>query len=135
MAVIDCSDCYLAIAVGDGVKRALVRHFRAFIAEALLARGIATASEERADRIDRDAWRLAARVITAVESEVEDTLDETVLSPDPDQVAQAIVAQAVAASVAAIEREYLQDALFGLEALADALGDATAPRESQPSRS
>lgn len=117
MKAIDCTDCYLAIEIGDGVKRALVQHFSRFLARQLTARGVATSGEAPADKLDREAWRLAARVLGEVEAELTAALDETLLAPDPQESAQAILASAVEASVAAVEQRYLADNLLGFEAL------------------
>ena len=129
MTAIDCTDCYLAIAIGDGVKRALVRHFTGFIGGQLAARDIAARSEAALEKIDRDAWRLAARVLSEVEAEVDGALDETLLAPDPQQTVQDILAAAVETAVAEIERHYLRDDLLGLTGLLEKLsGDDLAPR-------
>jgi hypothetical protein len=119
MTAIDCSDCYLTIAMGDGVKRALVRHFASFIASQLAARAVAAQTEPARDKIDRDAWRLAARVLNEVEAEIEGALDETLLAPDPQKTVQDILAAAIEASAAAIEQHYLRDELFGFASLID----------------
>jgi hypothetical protein len=117
MKAIDCTDCYLAIEIGDGVKRALVRHFAGFIGDRLGARAMPARDTVAADKIDRDAWRLAGKVVREVEAEVAGALDETLLAPDPQKSAQEILAAAVEASVAAIEQQYLADDLFGIAAL------------------
>jgi hypothetical protein len=124
MTAIDCTDCYLAIAMGDGVRRALVRHFGRFIGEQLAARDFAPRDENAGDKIDRDAWRLATRVLNEVETELQGALDETLLVPDPQKSAQDILASVVAASVADIEEQYLADALLGFEALLSKLHHA-----------
>jgi hypothetical protein len=123
MTAIDCSDCYLSIAIGDGVKRALVRHFAGFIAGQLAARAVAAQSELAHDKIDRDAWRLAARVLHEVEAEIEGALDETLLSSDPQKTVQDILAAAIEASTAATEQHYLRDDLFGFASLLDKFGN------------
>jgi hypothetical protein len=119
MTAIDCSDCYLSIAIGDGVKRALVRHFAGFIASQLTAREIGAQSETARDKIDRDAWRLAARVLNEVAAEIEGALDETLLSSDPQKTVQDILAAAIEASAAETEQHYLHDDLFGFASLLD----------------
>jgi hypothetical protein len=117
MTAIDCTDCYLAIEIGDGVKRALVRHFAGFIATRLGASRIATREEAVAERLDREAWRLASRVLGEVEAELAGALDETLLVPDPQRIVQEILAKGVEASVEAIEQHYLGDTLLGYPAL------------------
>jgi len=117
MTAIDCTDCFLAIEIGDGVKRALVRHFTGFIATQLAARSVAPESETAREKIDRDAWRLAARVLSEVEAEIDGALDETLLAPDPQKTVQDILATAVESTAAEIERHYLSDDLFGLAGL------------------
>jgi hypothetical protein len=117
MTAIDCTDCYLAIAIGDGVKRALVRHFAGFIASQLAARDVATRTETALEKIDRDAWRLAARVLSEVEAEVDGALDETLLAPDPQKTVQDILTAAIETAVAESEQHYLRDDLFGLTGL------------------
>ncbi|HEY3917562.1 MAG TPA: hypothetical protein VGL83_07200 [Stellaceae bacterium] len=117
MTAIDCTDCFLAIEIGDGVKRALVRHFSRFIGARLAALELACRDDAAADKLDREAWRLAARVLSEVEAEIEGALDENLLAPDPQKSAQEILANAVDASVAAIEQHYLADNLLGFDAL------------------
>ncbi len=121
MTAIDCTDCYLAIEIGDGVKRALVRHFAGFINVRLTASGVSAPSETAAEKIDRDAWRLAARVLNEVESEIDGALDETLLASDPQRTVQEILAAAVEAAVADAEQDYLGDALFGFAGLLENL--------------
>ncbi|HVA15059.1 MAG TPA: hypothetical protein VNF99_17565 [Stellaceae bacterium] len=117
MTPIDCTDCYLAIEIGDGVKRALVRHFSRLIGERLAASDFAARDDATRDKLDRDAWRLATRVINDVEAELSGALDETLLLPDPQKSAQEILAMVVGAAAAAVEQKYFQDDLFGFEAL------------------
>lgn len=117
MTAIDCSDCYLAIAIGDGVKRALVRHFAGFITGILAARGLTVRTGEALEKIDRDAWRLAARVLREVEAETDGALDETLLAPDPQKSVGDILAAAVGIAVGETERHYLGDDLFGFAGL------------------
>lgn len=121
MTAIDCTDCYLAIEIGDGVKRALVHHFAAFIGRQLGARDIAQQTETVLEKIDRDAWRLAARVLQTVEAEVDGALDETLLVRDPQQTVQDILAEAIGTAAAEIEQDYLDDDLFGFAALIEKL--------------
>ena len=123
MTEIDCTDCYLAIEIGDGAKRALVRHFTGFITGQLASRDVSVQNEGARDKIDRDAWRLAARVLNEVEREIEGALDETLLSSDPQQTVQDILAAAVEASAAETELHYLQDDLFGFAGLLDKIGN------------
>jgi hypothetical protein len=118
MTAIDCTDCYLSIEIGDGMKRALVRHFGRFIAERLAARRIAAAGDRADESIDREAWRLAGKVLGEVESDLDGALDESLLTADPQKAAQEILAAVVAVSVAAVERDYLIDEAFGFAALA-----------------
>lgn len=122
MIAIDCSDCYLAIEIGDGVKRALVRHFGGFIAERLAACGIAARTGAAREKIDRDAWRLAARVLREVDTELDGALDETLLAPDPHKTVHDILAAAVEIAVGDIEQHYLRDDLFGLACLIEKFG-------------
>lgn len=122
MTAIDCTDCYLAIEIGDGVKRALVRHFTGFIAGQLASRDIAIQSEAARDKIDRDAWRLAARVLREVEDEIDGALDETLLAPDPQQTVQDILTSAVETAVVGIESHYLSDDVFGFATLLEKFG-------------
>jgi hypothetical protein len=117
MTAIDCTDCYLAIEIGDGVKRALVRHFTGFITNQLTARAVAAQTPAALERIDRDAWRLAARVLYEVEAEVDGALDETLLAPDPQKTVQDILTVAVETAVLGIERHYLGDEVFGFGGL------------------
>lgn len=118
MTAIDCSDFYLAIEIGDGVKRALVRHFNRFIADRLETHGIAAAGERGRERIDREAWRLTTTVLGEVGRELEGALDESALTADPQKGAQEILAAVVDGSVAATEQDYLDDRDFGFEPLA-----------------
>jgi hypothetical protein len=122
MTAIDCSDCYLTIAIGDGVKRALVHHFADFIAGQLTARAVTAQSATALDKIDRDAWRLTARVLNEVEAEIEGALDETLLAPDPQQKVQDILAVAIAAAAEETAQHYLQDEMFGFASLLDKFG-------------
>jgi hypothetical protein len=117
MTAIDCTDCYLTIEIGDGVKRALVRHFTGFITGQLAARAVAAQTQAALERIDRDAWRLASRVLYEVEAEVEGALDETLLAPDPQKTVQDILTAAVETAVQGIERHYLDDDAFGFGGL------------------
>ena len=117
MTAIDCTDCFLAIEIGDGVKRALVRHFAGFIGEQLATREIAARGDAASDKLEREAWRLAAKVLGEVEAELEGALDETLLAPDPQQSAQDILAGVVHAAVAAAQERYLADDLLGFDAL------------------
>jgi len=121
MTAIDCTDCYLAIEIGDGVKRALVRHFASFIGARLVARSVPASSEIAAEKIDRDAWRLAARVLNEVESEIDGALDETLLASDPQRTVQEILVAAIETAVADAEQDYLGDALFGFAGLLEKL--------------
>lgn len=123
MTAIDCTDCYLAVEIGDGVKRALVRHFARFIAGHLATRDITTRTEAAQDKADRDAWRLAARVLHEVESEIDSALDETLLARDPQKTVQDILAAAVELAVADTERQYLVDDGFGFTRLLARLTD------------
>ncbi|HWE72934.1 MAG TPA: hypothetical protein VG328_07225 [Stellaceae bacterium] len=122
MTPIDCSDSYLSIAIGDGVKRALVRHFTGFISGQLAARAVSAQSDTAHDKIDRDAWRLAARVLHEVDAEIDGALDETLLSPDPQQTVQDILAAAIESAAAEAEQHYLHDDLFGFASLLDKFG-------------
>jgi len=126
MTAIDCTDCYLAIEIGDGVRRALVRHFSRFITNRLDSRGIATRDERRRDHVDRDAWRLAATALSEAESELVGALDEGLLNDDPQKGAQEILAAVVDASVAGIEQHYLEDSLYGFESLVIKVGQTLA---------
>jgi hypothetical protein len=117
MAAIDCTDCYLAIAIGDGVKRALVRHFAAFLSGQLAARGITPRTDAALDKIDRDAWRLAARVVKEVEAEIDSAFDETLLAPDPQKIVQDLLAAAVEIAIGEAERRYLDDDILGFSGL------------------
>ena len=125
MTTIDCSDCYLAIEIGDGVKRELVRYFSSFIAGRLGALD-APITESGRGAIDRDAWRLAGAVLNDVGGELNGTLDEDLLKEDPQRGAQNILAAAIGAAVAAIEQRYLSDELCGLEPLAARIAQASA---------
>jgi hypothetical protein len=132
MTAIDCTDCYLAIEIGDGVKRSLIRHFTGFITGQLTLREVAAQTDTARDKVDRDAWRLAARVLHEVEAEIDGALDETLLAPDPQNTVQAILAAAVEASVKGIELHYLTDDAFGFASLLEKFGadDLSAlPRE------
>jgi hypothetical protein len=124
MTAIDCTDCSLAIEIGDGVKRELVRHFAAFIAGQLAARGMSTpaTADGALDKIDGEAWRLAARVLREVRADIDGALDETLLAPAPQQTVQDILAAAVEIAVGDVERDYLRDDLFGLAGLIEKLG-------------
>jgi len=122
MTAIDCTDCSLAIEIGDGVKRALVRHFAAFIAGQLAARGVSTPAEGAPDKIEGEAWRLAARVLREVRADIDGAVDETLLAPDPQKTVQDILAAAVEIAVADIEQHYMRDDLFGLAGLIEKLG-------------
>jgi hypothetical protein len=121
MTAIDCTDCYLAIEIGDGVKRAMVRHFTGVIAGQLAARGLTTQTEAAHEKIDRDSWRLAARVLSEVAAEIDSALDETLLAPDPQKTVQGILAAAVETAAAETERRYLRDDDFGLASLIEKL--------------
>jgi hypothetical protein len=118
MTAIDCSDCYLAIEIGDGVKRALVRHFNRFIVARLDARGIVAAGERGREQIDRDAWRLTTTVLGDVGRELVGALDESALAADPQKGAQEILAAVIDGSVASVEQDYLGDRDLGFELLA-----------------
>jgi len=124
MTAIDCTDCSLAIEIGDGVKRALVRHFAAFIAGQLAIRGMgATVTVAGTpDKIDGEAWRLAARVLREVRADIDGALDETLLAPDPQKTVQQILSAAVEIAVRDIEQHYLGDDLFGLAGLIEKRG-------------
>jgi GGDEF domain-containing protein len=124
MTAIDCTDCSLAIEIGDGVKRALVRHFAAFIAGQLAIRGMGATvtAAGTPDKIDDEAWRLAARVLREVRADIDGALDETLLAPDPQKTVQQILSAAVEIAVRDIEQHYLGDDLFGLAGLIEKLG-------------
>jgi len=122
MTAIDCTDCSLAIEIGDGVKRALVRHFSTFIAGQLAAREVAAQTETAREKIDRDAWRLTARVLYEVEAEIDCALDETLLAPDPQKTVQDILTAAVETAVEGIELHYLSDDVFGFASLLEKFG-------------
>ena len=127
MTAIDCTDCYLTIEIGDRVKRALVRHFAGFIAGELAARDVTANAEASREKIDGDAWRLAARVLREVEAEIDGALDETLLASDPHKTAQDILATAVEVAVGESEQHYLGDELFGFAGLIEKLaGDDAA---------
>jgi hypothetical protein len=126
MTAIDWTDCYLTIEIGDGVKRALVGHFTSFIAGALGARDVTATMGPARDKIDRDAWRLAARVLREVEAEIDGALDETLLAPDPQKTVQDILAAAVEIAVGESEQHYLGDELFGLPILLENLAEDNA---------
>lgn len=122
MTAIDCTDCYLTIEIGDGVKRALVRHFTGFITGQLAARAVTVQTQAALERIDRDAWRLTARVLNEVEGEVDGALDETLLTPDPQKTVQDILTAAVETAVGGIEQHYLSDDVFGFGSLLEKFG-------------
>ncbi|HEY1507283.1 MAG TPA: hypothetical protein VGF92_23480 [Stellaceae bacterium] len=122
MAAIDCTDCYLAIEIGDGVKRALVRHFASFIASEFAARAINARTDAALEKIDRDAWRLAARTLNEVEAEIDSALDETLLAPDPQNSVQGLLAAAIEMAVDDTEHHYLADDLFGIASLLENFG-------------
>jgi hypothetical protein len=117
MTDIDCSDCYLQIAIGDGVKRSLIRHFARFIAAQLRERRIEHSDAGAEEKIYNDAWRLASRVLREVGPELEGAIDETLLTPDPAGSVQALLAAAIEAASGGAETHYLADDLFGLDAL------------------
>lgn len=121
MTAIDCTDCSLAIEIGDGVKRALVRHFSGVITGQLAARGLATRTDAAREKIDRDAWRLAARVLNEVAAEIDGALDETLLAPDPQKRVQDILSAAIEIAAAEAERRYLGDEAFGFDGLIEKL--------------
>ena len=134
MTAIDCTDCYLAIEIGDGVKRELVRHFTGFITFQLATRDVAAQIHAAIEKIDRDAWRLAARVLHEVEAEVDGAFDETLLAPDPQKTVQAILPAAVETAVKGTELHYLSDAIFGFVGLIEKFGadDLGAAPRSEP---
>jgi hypothetical protein len=133
MTAIDCTDCYLAIELGDGVKRALVRHFAGFIAAQLAASSAVARDGAAAEKLDREAWRLASRVLAEVEAELAGALDEALLMPDPQRSAQDILAKVVSESVEAVERHYLGDDLLGFAALLAKIEPAGLGAASSPS--
>ena len=79
--------------------------------------GVQTCALPISEKIDRDAWRLAARVLNEVEAEIAGALDETLLAPDPQKTIQDILAAAVESAVAETEQHYLGDDFFGFAAL------------------
>ena len=126
MSAIDCTDCYLSIEIGDGVRRALIAHFNAFLERELAARGATAADEIARDRRDQEAWRLSAKVLSAAKDELAGALDETLLAPDPQKNIQVLLAGVVADIAAATEQHYRDDDLFGLEAFLTRLQRLTA---------
>ena len=122
MPAIDCSDCYLAIEIGDDVRRSLVAYFNRFLEDQLDARGIRAAGEAARDKRDQEAWRLSARVLNEVKSELAGALDETLLVPDPHKRVQTILSDVVAATVAIVERSYIDDDFLGFDAFVARLG-------------
>jgi hypothetical protein len=66
---IDCTDCTFTLSIGEGVRRSLIRHFRAWLNEQIKARGH-EADDPRLfnqDAIDAEAWMLADKLITSEE--------------------------------------------------------------------
>jgi hypothetical protein len=66
---IDCADCTLALSIGEGVRRSLIRHFRTWLNEQINARGF-KADDPRLfnqDAIDAEAWMLADKLIASEE--------------------------------------------------------------------
>src|SRR6202000_352464 len=107
MTAIDCSDCYLTIEIGDGVKRALIRHFAGFIAAQLATRDVVAKSDTAHDKIDRASWRVAARALEEGGAEIEGALDETLLAPDPQKTVQEILSATVETVAADVAEHYL----------------------------
>ncbi len=66
---IDCTDCTFTLSIGEGVRRSLIRHFRAWLSEQIKARGF-KADDPRLlnqDAIDAEAWMLADKLIASEE--------------------------------------------------------------------
>lgn len=116
MPAIDCTDCYLAIEIGDGVRRALIAHFNHFIDRLLAARGLTLESDAARDRRDQEAWRLSSRVLSEAKAELAGALDEALLVPDPQKSVQAILTEVVSTAAAASQQRYVEDDLLGFEA-------------------
>ena len=66
---IDCADCTFTLSIGEGVRRSLIRHFRAWLNEQIKARGFKADDPKLFDQdaIDAEAWMLADKLIASEE--------------------------------------------------------------------
>ena len=71
---IDCSDVQYELKIGNRVRRALIRHFHAFIVKQIKSRGFDADDPTlfNQDILEAEAWRLAATVIEEAEREFRD---------------------------------------------------------------
>jgi hypothetical protein len=116
---IDCSDAQYELKIGDSVRRALIRHFRAFIITQIKSRGF-DADDPRLfnqDMLDAEAWRLAATVIEEAEREFHDDEYGAQIGILVPSSASEYLEEHLPGRVLEIEGDYLIDSHGGLSKL------------------
>jgi hypothetical protein len=118
---IDCSDARYELKIGDGVRRSLIRHFRAFISQQISRRGFDADDPKsfKQDVLDAEAWRLADALIDVAEREFRGNeygslIGEAVASSAPKYL-EAHLREVLPAA----ERKYVEDTIGGPGALID----------------
>jgi hypothetical protein len=106
-------DVWCKLAVAHSVKRALVRHFNAFLHQQIDGRGFSSHDPNlfNQDTIEGQAWELADNVIDNVKEEFAGIWEEVV------EDVQGWAASALAEQVPEVEREYLANPLGELDML------------------
>jgi hypothetical protein len=118
---IDCSDVRYELRIGDGVRRSLIRHFRAFISQQIRGRGFDAEDPMlfNQDTLEAEAWRLAATVIHDAESEFCGNEYGSLIGDEIPASASEFLDAHLREALPEIEREYLDAALSGLGTLID----------------
>jgi hypothetical protein len=70
MTQIDCSDCWFSLEIGDGVRRSLINHFRAWIVDQLGKQGWYRVGVNKPDVIEAFAWRLSSELLSKAKDEL-----------------------------------------------------------------
>jgi hypothetical protein len=67
---VDCTDCAFKLSIGEGVRRSLIRHIRAWLDEQVKACGLKADDPTlfNHDVIDAEAWMLADKLIASEEA-------------------------------------------------------------------
>ena len=107
-------DVYLQVRIGNRVRRALIRHFTAFLKAKIAERGYSVDDPLLFDQdmLEDKAWELAEGVIADVEG-----IHEVVEAMGGDASPAAYVRDALTEALDEAEREFLNDRLGGLDLL------------------
>jgi hypothetical protein len=110
-------DFWCTLEFADSVKRGLIRHFDTFLHQQIGDCGFASRDPKlfNQDTIAGEAWRLADQVVAETNNSFSDTWEVIVSQEFGDM--REWVATELAEQAAAVEKEFLEDELGGLDVL------------------